>query len=132
MIIVPKWRMVADSKYELVNDDEINKVIYVEQKKTPYFSYLLPFSKTVLAAFRKLTIEYNSPSIELTTQEVFSLCVGIKYYSSLNIERTIDATPNYFRRVEQTLNKYCIKNGNKYKLQSNTDLEGCIVDDYRF
>lgn len=122
-IILPKWKMNNDQTYEMTNKQEVISCKFIKQKKTSdsLFLIYLPFNQTVLSAFRKLTIDYNSPNIELTATEIFSLCIGAKYQSSLGVIHTIKPTPNYFRRVENSLMKYCIRSGQKFVLPSVTN-----------
>ena len=64
------------------------------------------FRDTVLLAFRKLEIQFNTPAIELTLGELFSLCIGMKYVSSQRKVREICAVPAYFQRVAGVREKY--------------------------
>ena len=120
-IILPKWRMNNDQSYEMSNKQEVISCKVIKQKKINDGLNYLPFNQTVLSAFRKLTIDYNSPNIELTATEVFSLCVGAKYQSSLGVIHTIKPSPNYFRKVEDSLMKYCIRSGQRFILPSVTN-----------
>lgn len=67
------------------------------------------FRETVLHVFRRLTIQFNTPGIELTPAELFSLCIGLTYVSSTGTLREIRAMPGYFQRVSRVMEKYCIR-----------------------
>lgn len=128
-IILPKWKMNDDQTYDMINKEEVKEYKVIKQAKVndDLTSTYLPFNQTVLSAFRKLTIDYQSPNIELTATEIFSLCVGAKYHSSLGVVHTIKPTPNYFRKVEASLNKYCIKSGQRFILPRVTNQDGEII-----
>ena len=106
-IILPKWKMNDDQTYDMINKEEVKEYKVIKQAKVndDLSSTYLPFNQTVLSAFRKLTIDYQSPNIELTATEIFSLCVGAKYHSSLGVIHTIKPTPNYFRKVDIFIQK---------------------------
>ena len=122
-IILPKWKMNDNQTYDMINKQELIACKLIKQTKVNdnEFSNYLPFSQTVLSAFRKLTIDYHSPNIELTATEVLSLCIGAKYQSSLGVLHTIKPSPNYFRKVEASLIKYCIRSGQRFILPSVTN-----------
>ena len=81
-------------------------------------SNLDTFSNTVYFAFKKLTLQYNSPQISLTAAEIFSYVIGMKYKSEIRGEVEIKPTLTYFNRLLKVLkNKFQCSNDRYYLLQ---------------
>ena len=90
----------------IIND--VNEIKQITHKtKEPHTiiapDHLLDFPNTVYMAFKKLTLQYNSPHISLTAAEVFSLIIGLKYWSQNRGEVEIKPTITYFTRLLKVL-----------------------------
>ena len=100
---VPNMSFSVQDEAPIKDDDDLN---------LPGAQFV-SFRDTVLLAFRKLEIQFNTSAIELTPGELFSMCIGMKYVSSQRKVREICAVPAYFQRVARVLEKYCVRADNE-------------------
>jgi hypothetical protein len=81
---------------------------------------LLRFDGTVVAIFRKLVLDFNSPQIALTIGEVYSMCIGAKYLSVDGTVKTIRERPAHYQRVAAAVERNCVctsRSGTRWALR---------------
>jgi hypothetical protein len=82
---------------------------------------ILRFDGTVVAIFRKLILDFNSPQIALIAGEIYSICLGAKDLSASGTVKTIKGAPMHYRRVSEAVERNCVRtteSGTHYRLRS--------------